>query len=254
MSAALRRAKMRNNIFFMAFSALLIAPSTHSAVGEKRTILTSGEKVHTIRYQLGQSTVLYFGMKPETVICGNKNYFRIEKIKEGITIQSGSNFSTNLTVLSQGRRFLFYLIPASGAKSDTFVEVRWIPPEVTKRLLAKEPISKQIVRELKGNIRLADTELTLLRGITFSNSSRAILEFELKNTGKGQLKTPEIQIALQQKSGPSIKRQTVAFEMDELKPGSSTKGRMIVIGKIPAGSSFTVKYQNTTGTIKGVIY
>lgn len=245
---------MQNSLFILAFSALLIAPSTHSAVGEKRTILTSGEKVHTIRYQLGQSTVLYFGMKPETVICGNKNYFRIEKIKEGITIQAGSNFSTNLTVLSQGRRFLFYLMPASGAKPDTFVEVRWIPPEVTKRLLAKEPISKQIVRELKGTLRLADFELNLLRGITFSNSDRTILELEIKNTGKRQLKTADVQIELQKKTGQSIARQTVVIELDELKPASVTKGRVIVIGKILDGALLKVKYQNTTGTIKGVIY
>ncbi len=245
---------MRSSLIYLVMFGSLIMSLANASVGEKRTILTSGEKVHTIRYQLGQSTVLYFGLKPETVICGNKNYFRIEKIKEGITIQAGSNFSTNLTVLSQGRRYLFYLTPSGGAKPDTFVEVRWVPPSETKRLLVTDTVSKQIVRELKGNIRLADIELTLLRGVTFSNSSRTIFEFELKNTGKGQLKTPEIQIALQQKSGTSLKRQTVAFEVDELKPGSSTKGRMIVIGKIPAGSSLTVKYQNTTGTIKGVIY
>jgi hypothetical protein len=48
--------------------------------GNKRTILTSGDKVYTVHYQLGQSTILYFGEKPETVICGNRNYFQIEKI------------------------------------------------------------------------------------------------------------------------------------------------------------------------------
>jgi hypothetical protein len=55
--------------------------------GNKRTIYTSGDKVFPIYYQLGQSTILYFGVKPEVVICGNKNYFNIEKLKEGITSQ-----------------------------------------------------------------------------------------------------------------------------------------------------------------------
>ena len=109
---------MRSSLFCLVIIGCLAAVSVNAGVGEKRTILTSGEKVHTIRYQLGQSTVLYFGLKPETVICGNKNYFHIDKIKEGITIQAGSNFSTNLTVLSQGRRYLFYLTPAGGAKPD----------------------------------------------------------------------------------------------------------------------------------------
>ena len=245
---------MRSSFFCLAAAVCLAAFSADASIGEKRTILTSGEKVHTIRYQLGQSTVLYFGLKPETVICGNKNYFHIDKIKEGITIQAGSSFSTNLTVLSGGRRYLFYLTPAGSAKPDTFVEVRWIPPEATKRVLATATASKQIVRELKGRLRMTDLELNLVREITVSNAGRTILEFEMKNTGKRQLKTSDVQIELQQKTGKSLGRQTVVVELDELKPESVTKGRMIVTGKISAGSLLKVKYQSATGTLKGVVY
>lgn len=244
---------MRSRFYLLAAIVLLGCFQSYALVGEKRTILTSGEKVHTIRYQLGQSTVLYFGMKPETVICGNKNYFHIDKIKEGITIQAGSNFSTNLTVLSQGRRFLFYLTPANGAKPDTFVEVRWIPPQEAKRLLTSTAGSKQIVKELKGHLRMKALDISLVRQITASDTKRTILEFEVKNSGKDLMKTSNIQIELQ-KSGRPIPRQVALFELEELKPNANSKGRVIVTGSVLKGSAIKVKYQGITGTIQGVVY
>ncbi len=244
---------MRSSFYLLVVLGLLGYFQSHALVGEKRTILTSGEKVHTIRYQLGQSTVLYFGMKPETVICGNKNYFHIDKIKEGLAIQAGSNFSTNLTVLSQGRRFLFYLTPASDAKPDTFVEVRWIPPQEAKRLLASTAGSKQTVKELKGHLRMNALEISLVQQITASNTKRTILEFEVKNSGKDLMKTSNIQIELQKSRRP-ISRQVALFELEELKPGTTSKGRVIVTGSILKGSTITVKYQEITGTIQGVAY
>lgn len=244
---------MRSSFYLLAAVGLFGCFQSHALVGEKRTILTSGEKVHTIRYQLGQSTVLYFGMKPETVICGNKNYFHIDKIKEGITIQAGSNFSTNLTVLSQGRRFLFYLTPASGAKPDTFVEVRWIPPQEAKRLLTSAAGSKQTVRDIKGNLKMRGLDVSLIRQITASNTKRTILEFEVKNSDKDLMKTASIQIELQ-KAGRPIPRQVALFELEELKPNVSSRGRVIVTGSVLKGSSITIKYQGITGTIQGVVY
>ena len=244
---------MRSNFYLLVVLGLLGCFQSYALVGEKRTILTSGEKVHTIRYQLGQSTVIYFGMKPETVICGNKNYFHIDKIKEGITIQAGSNFSTNLTVLSQGRRFLFYLTPANAAKPDTFVEIRWIPPREAKRLLTSTAGSKQIVRDIKGHLKMRGLDVSLIREITASNTKRTILEFEVKNSGNDLMKTASIQIELQ-KAGRPIPRQVALFELEELKPNVSSKGRVIITGSALKGSSITVKYQGTTGSIQGVVY
>src|SRR5580704_10180928 len=163
MFQALRRMKMQSSAYAMLalISMLLIAASP----GDKRTILTSGEKVHTIHYQLGQSTVLYFGMKPDTVICGNKNYFNIEKIKEGLTIQPLSNFSTNLTVLTQGKRFLFFLTPAKGGDADTFIDVRLGPETETGVVRNGRRKSKGTGRELNQILALGTLEMRLKRYI-----------------------------------------------------------------------------------------
>jgi len=234
-------------VFMVGFLSALMAAAS---IGEKRTILTSGDKVQTVRYQLGQSTVLYFGMKPETVICGNKNYFHIDKIKEGITIQATSNLSTNLTVLSQGKRFLFYLTPASGGKPDSFIDVRWVPTAETKQVANSS--GKQEVRELRGILRAGPLELKLLRGIVIAASKRSILEFEIKNSGK-ELKTSAIEI-LALKGKRALPHQVAVFEAEALKPGATTKGRLIVTDESLSGLSLLIKYQGNSANLQGIGY
>lgn len=236
---------MRNKL---AFLALLLSVSAWAAPGEKRTILTSGDKVHTIRYQLGQSTVLYFGMKPETVICGNKNYFHIDKFKEGITIQGISSLPTNLTVLTQGKRFLFYLMPANGGRSDAFVEVRWVPEEEVKPIFNER--AKQVVREIRGSLKLGSLQLQLSRLITIDGAKRSILEFTVKNMRKASRKTSDIEILLQ-KGKVAVAHQIVVFAENDLKFGASTKGRIIVTGEALNGASLTLKFDGLTGKIQG---
>jgi len=224
---------MLNSSAFLLFG-LLTMFSAVASIGEKRTILTSGDKVQTIRYQQGQSTVLYFGMKPETVICGNKNYFHIDKIKEGITIQGVSNQSTNLTVLSQGKHYLFYLTPANGGRPDTFVDVRWVPESEAQPVSSEK--AKQVVRELSGHLSLG-----------------AILEFELKNTGKTPLKVSDVEIQ-GLKGKHALSHQVSVIEIDEVKPGGLSRGRLIVTGERLNGAALVIKYQGKTGKLQGVAY
>ncbi len=238
---------MQNSILALVtlFSVLLLAASP----GDKRTILTSGERVHTIHYELGQSTVLYFGMKPDTVICGNKNYFNIEKIKEGLTVQPLSNFSTNLTVLTQGRRFLFYLTPARGGPVDSFIDVRWIPESDSRILAAFGAGSKEVTQELNQKIHLGSPDVTVKREIQIENSKRSIVEFEVKNIGSENIKTSTLEV-LAFKAGRPLDHQVSVFEQEEIKPNKFTTGRLIVSGNDLKGTFFVMNYQGKSGQIQ----
>ena len=220
---------MQSKLVSVGLASSLICTSVFASIsGDKRTILTSGEKVHPIRYQLGQSTLLYFGFKPETVICGNKNYFNIEKIKEGITVQPLANFSTNLTVVSGNKRYLFFLMPSGGAKSDGFVDVRWVPSSVVKPVRVVTGQAIKNVREIGKRIKLnADVELTVLQEKFIDNGRRRVFELELKNLSKVTISTREIGI-VGVVGAKAIQSQLTVWEDEEIGSGKSLLGRVIV--------------------------
>ena len=240
---------MQSNWLVM-MGLLTVLTAAAGTMGGKRTILTSGETVHTIHYQLGQSTILYFGMKPETVICGNKNYFHIDRIKEGVTIQALGNQSTNLAVLSEGKRFLFYLTPAKGGAADSFIDVRFVPPADTR--VAHE--GGEVVADLTGQLRLGNLELRFLRKIRIEATQRTILEFELKNAGGTTVKTAEVGILGTHDRQPIP--QISVFDGDEIKPGHSTLGRLILTGGKPKDLVFNLSFQGKSASLKfkGNIY
>lgn len=220
---------MQSKLISVGLTSSLICTSVLASIsGDKRTILTSGEKVHPIRYQLGQSTLLYFGFKPETVICGNKNYFNIEKIKEGITVQPLANFSTNLTVISGTKRYLFFLMPSGGAKSDGLVDVRWVPSSVAKPVRIVTSQASETVREIGRKIKLtADVELRVLQEKVIDSGRKRIFELELKNSSKVTISTREIEIVAVAGAN-ALQSQLTVWETEEVASGKSLLGRVIV--------------------------
>jgi len=228
---------------YLAVAFLICKSATAALPGDKRTILTSGEKVYPIQYQLGQSTVLYFGASPETVICGNKNYFNIEKIKNGITIQPLANFSTNLTVLAQGRRYLFYLMPTGLAKPDGFVEVKWIPSAQARPLTDTAGSALESIREINRRIKVAvKLEMALLREKSLKNGKRRIFEFELKNLDGDAVSTNALEIVASIGRVP-FRQQLLVWESDQVEGKQSIRGRLIVSHGGSKAISLTIRFQ-----------
>lgn len=220
---------MRNKLLAAALTVLCVicAQSNQAAVG-KRTILTAGEKVHPIRFRLGQSTILYLGFKPETVICGNTNYFNIQKIKEGVTIQPLANFATNLSILDKDKRYLFYLAPAMGLDADSFVDVRWVAESEMLPVEHLETAKVTKVREINQRVRISrEIELVVLRQKGAQESPRRIFELELRNLGRSKFKTASL--ALIAMSGRrAIGGQVLVWEKDEVDTQSKTLGRLVL--------------------------
>jgi len=221
--------------FFVAFVAALCANSAGAAeVGGKRTILTAGEKVHPIRFRLGQSTILYLGFKPETVICGNKNYFNIEKIKEGITIQPLANFATNLSILDKDRRYLFYLTPAGFSGVDAFVDVRWVPESEMLPVERLETAKVTQVREINSRVQVTrEIELVVLRQKAVQGSPRRIFELELRNQSRAPLKTESLAL-IAMTGRTAIVGQVLVWEKDDLSAGSKMLGRLVFPKPLPS--------------------
>jgi hypothetical protein len=211
----------------------------------KRTILTSGESVHSVRFQLGQSTLLYFGFKPETVLCGNKNYFNIEKFKDGITIQPLSNFSTNLTVIDGQRRFLFYLVPSGANAPDGFIDVKWVNP-TDARPVKPSNTTNEVVRPLGQAVNLAsDLELRLTSQKSFPPSTRQIVELNIRNLTNRKIRMSEIEVLALDEKLPSPGQVTI-WEKDLLKPHEGISGRTIFNSKPGKQLNLAVGYKQKT--------
>lgn len=230
---------MRNSLVMLVLFLSVLAQA--SEPGDKRTILTSGAKVYTIHYQLGQSTVLFFGLKPETVICGNKNYFNIEKIKEGLTIQPLGSFSTNLTVLNQGRRYLFYLTPAKYGQVDTFIDVRWVPEVESHPVVKTGVAAKESIRELGQKINVGVLDIQMKRLIDMDSPKRSIVEFSIKNTSKTLIKSADIEL-LAMKANRPMDHQVQVFDLEEIKPQGLMLGRIIVTNADLKGASLVFSF------------
>lgn len=232
------------------WGAVILLVGTASAAAtlpqDKRTILTSGDKVYVIHYQLGQSTVLSFGLKPETVICGNKNYFNIEKIKDGITIQPLSTLSTNLTVLSQGRRYLFYLAPTgNGQRPDSFVDVKWVPRHAALPVSRLAAHAKVSIQEINQKARLSDFEFTVVRKSHSTSANRTILDLELRNLSERTLSTTDFKV-IGIKGIHALKHQIAVWEKDGLEKKKSIRGRLIVTGPDSVPSAVVISSQDKT--------
>ncbi len=219
---------MQSKRLLVGLALALSASSAFAGIaGDKRTILTSGEKVYPVRYSLGQSTIFYFGFKPETVICGNKNYFNIEKIKDGITVQPLSNFSTNLTVISGTKRYLFFLTPANGGKPDGFVEVRWVPPSAALPVRSVTNGVSVTAREIGQKVKLrSEAELTVLQEKSMDGGKRKIFELELRNLSQKPISTREVEVVAVHGTTP-LSSQVTIWEEEEVEAKKSLKGRVI---------------------------
>lgn len=217
--------------------------------GNKRTIFTSGEKVYPIRYQLGQSTVVDLGVKPEVVICGNKNYFNIEKLKSGITIQPLSQYSTNLTILSGQKRFLFYLVPAGLQTPDGFVDVKWVSPSEQKTIRKPEQKADTQI-ELNQIAKIgSDIEITVVRLKVSSDKSRKIFDLLVKNKGAKAIQMNELELTAFDGSTP-LKDQALAWEKDNIEAKATVAGRLIILNSKAKILIFTARFKNRSLKMK----
>ena len=83
-----------------------------------RTLLVDKKRMEPVYPSLGRSTVLRFKTKPQKVVLGNQNYYKIEFTENDLTIQPQGSESTNLFVYTKNDVFGFLLVPTLGEYDD----------------------------------------------------------------------------------------------------------------------------------------
>lgn len=199
---------------------MTLALSAFSQIRKKVRIIESNDQLmQDVRLTMGRSTVLSFQDKPVKVVSGNSNYFNIEFVGNDLTLQPLNQIETNLFIYTEkGLKFGFILKVGSVSTYDDMIFVKWKSP---LEFLKKKEKPKKELTPIKMRI-LNLIEVHIIKLTKIGQGQTYLLDFEVKNISKVNLKTSEIGAFVIR--SPS---QELVFDLEELLPNTSSKGRLI---------------------------
>ena len=189
------------------FCACLTA-AAFSSPAVVRTLFMDAGRMESVRPAMGRSTVLRFPEKPDRVIVGNQNYYKIEFTGDDLTIQPQGTVPTNLFVYTEGKVYGFILSPVEGGGYDDLVVVR--PKRKPKE--PPFPVGVEIV-EIE--------ERTLGRGL-------ATLSLVLTNNGKTATGRGDVRLFVA-RGKKRILPQKTYFEKDVWEPGETARAKIVFV-------------------------
>jgi hypothetical protein len=139
-----------------------------------REIKVKPNEVATINTAIGYSTVIQFPQKPNNVVLGNLSAFRVEFIKDSITIKPNQSGATsNLFVFTENDRFNFTIRSGPISIVDYVIRIKrtFNDPEKTSEINAY-----RTQREVRFHL----LKLIKKEGSTF-------IDFSIENLGKKNL-------------------------------------------------------------------
>lgn len=156
---------------------LLVQVATAAPV---RELKLKPKDVGTINTAIGYSTVVQFPEKPLNVVLGDQSSFRVEFIKDSITIKPAVNGAkSNLFVFTENERFNLTVRSGSQSSVDYVVRVRRVYSD-------PEKVSQINAYRTQGNLRFHIFRQTKRNGNTF-------FDFGIENLGKKTIRfAPEL--------------------------------------------------------------
>jgi hypothetical protein len=104
-------------VFFMLFVTL------ESNAGERvRRVPVQGDQIVTVRTSLGIATIIQVPDRPNSVVCGDQDAFKVEYLDQAITIKPiSSGAKSNLYIYTDWKRYNVELISGSETVADYVV-------------------------------------------------------------------------------------------------------------------------------------
>lgn len=238
---------MKSKLWILTTFAFLLSGALQAGV--VRTVYANNEKMEPIYYSLGKSSILRFTERPKKVVVGNKNYFQIEFIGNDVTIQPLGQAHTNVFVYTEYQVYGFLLRPTN-SRYDDLVNVRWKSKNILFKNKEKpkqtKPLFRPIKLKMKGHL---DINVT---GVSQSqiNNDLYFVDIVIKNTGKKNLLTKDIQI-FATRNNKKLSNQNAVFKSENLKMNDSVIVRMFIGLKQKRG--FTLNTQLNKKKAKVII-
>lgn len=120
-------------ITLLAFS---LAAMTSEANQRVRRVSVQGDQIVTVKTSLGIATIIQVPDRPNSVVVGDQDSFKVEYLDQAITIKPlSSGAKSNLYIYTDWRRFNVALISGSEAIADyvVYLDLPKVKPQTTSK-------------------------------------------------------------------------------------------------------------------------
>lgn len=163
---------MKKSILF-TFALLVLS----SASARIRRIEVKDDQITSVRTAIGIATIIQAPDRPNSVVVGDQDSFKVEYLDQAITIKPlHAGAKTNLYVYTDWRRYNIQLITGSESKADYVVYLENPKPPTEKKEAALwKPFQKNFKND---DLTIETTKLGILR------ENLVVVEFKIRSAKK----------------------------------------------------------------------
>jgi len=166
--------------FIIIFLSLLSIKNGHTST-KVRHVVVRGDQIITVRTAVGIATIIQVPDRPNSVVVGDQESFKVEYLDQAITIKPLSNSAkTNLYIYTDWKRFNVELVSGKNTISDYVVYL-----ENPKELPDKNPSKKEQISWMYYKKEMSNDELTFeTKKVAKVKGGLVLIEFHLRSTKK----------------------------------------------------------------------
>lgn len=199
-------------ITLLAFS---LAAMTSEANQRVRRVAVQGDQIVTVKTSLGIATIIQVPDRPNSVVVGDQDSFKVEYLDQAITIKPLSGGAkSNLYIYTDWRRFNVALISGSEAIADYVVYLD-IPKEKPQTTSNKDSGIKWT--DLKNSLK-SDTLSLSIKRVGRTKEGILLVEFLVSSTVKEVFKPEWLWLTQSGETRPIHNLFMSALEVTPLRP------------------------------------
>lgn len=151
-----------------------------NAAQRVRRVEVHGDQIVTVRTSIGIATIIQVPDRPNSVVVGDQDSFKVEYLDQAITIKPlNSGGKTNLYIYTDWKRYNVELFSGHGEAADYVVYLD-TPKEKQKVISEKSPISWT---PFKNSLRNENLTLETKR-LGKSKDGVLLVEFQIRSSNK----------------------------------------------------------------------
>lgn len=160
--------------------AFIFLAMNSNAAERVRRVPVLGDQIVTVRTSIGIATIIQVPDRPNSVVVGDQDAFKVEYLDQAITIKPlSSGAKSNLYIYTDWKRFNVELVSGAEAVADYVVYLENPKEKMSTRSSTTEPAIKWT--DFKNNFRNDNVELLVKR---LGRAKEGILLVEFSITGK----------------------------------------------------------------------